>query len=64
MNVVGSQWVYKIKCLVDGNIELYKTYLVAKGFNQQEGIDYFKTFNPIIKQAIIILVFFITILFN
>jgi hypothetical protein len=24
MNVVGSRWVYKIKCRVDGSIERYK----------------------------------------
>ena len=58
MNVIGSQWVYKIKLRVDGNIERYKALLVARGFTQQEGIDYFEMFNPFIKQATIILVFF------
>ena len=36
----GSNWVYKIKHKQDGTIKRYKTHLVAKGYNQQEGIDY------------------------
>jgi hypothetical protein len=42
--IVGCKWVYKMKCDSKGNIERFKTRLVAKGFTQRECIDCTKTF--------------------
>jgi histone deacetylase 1/2 len=53
--------VYKIKHLVDGSSERYKAQLVARGFTQQEGIDYSETLSPVIKQTTVRLVFTITV---
>jgi hypothetical protein len=48
-NVVGSKWVFKLKCTEISNVDKYKAHLVTQGFTQVPGIDYFDTFAPVAK---------------
>lgn len=55
-NVIGCKWVFKIKRRVDDSLERYKACIVAKGFHQEECIDYFETFSPVVRPTTIRLV--------
>ena len=48
---VTSRWVTTDKYGPDGQITKHKARLVARGFQQEEGIDYEETFASVVKPA-------------
>jgi hypothetical protein len=51
VNIVGSKWVFRAKKDAAGNVVRYKARLVAQGFSQVPGVDYFDTFAPVARLA-------------
>ncbi len=46
---ITSKWVYKTKVNVQGEVENFKVWIVARGFGQTHDLDYFETFAPILR---------------
>ncbi|GJZ24770.1 retrovirus-related pol polyprotein from transposon TNT 1-94 [Tanacetum coccineum] len=49
MTIIGTKWVYRNKLDENGVVTRNKARLVAQGYNQQEGIDYDKTYAPVAR---------------
>ena len=42
--VIGTKWVLRVKTNAEGNLDKFKARVVAKGFRQVEGVDYYEVF--------------------
>jgi hypothetical protein len=49
MNVLPSTWAFKCKRFPDGRVKKFKARFCARGDRQKEGIDYFKTWSPVVQ---------------
>nr|GEX46976.1 retrovirus-related Pol polyprotein from transposon TNT 1-94 [Tanacetum cinerariifolium] len=46
---LGTKWVFRNKLDENGIVSRNKAILVAQGYNQQEGTDYDKTYDPVAR---------------
>jgi hypothetical protein len=53
---ISVRWVFKVKLKPDGSIGKHKARLVARGFLQKPGLDYFEVFAPVARHETIRLV--------
>ncbi|CAA7040242.1 unnamed protein product [Microthlaspi erraticum] len=53
MNILGCRWVFTTKMKPEGELDKLKARIVAKGYDQEEGVDYLETYSPVVRTATI-----------
>ena len=48
-NIVGSTWAFKIKRFPDGLMRKLKARFCVRGDQQQQGVDFFETYAPVVS---------------
>nr|GEZ15959.1 reverse transcriptase domain-containing protein [Tanacetum cinerariifolium] len=61
---VRSKWLFKKKTDMDGNVHIFKAYLVVKGYTQTYSVDYEETFSPAADIRAIRILLAISVFYN
>lgn len=61
---IEYKWILKKKLKANGTIDQYKARLVAMGYCQKEGVDYFDTYSPVSRITSICILFAIAAINN
>lgn len=59
MNILGCRWVFTVKLKADGSLDKPKARLVAKAFNQEEGVDFIETYSHVVQTSTILIILFV-----
>lgn len=51
MHVLGNKWMFRTKLNDDGSLDKLRVRIMAKGFNQEEDIDYLETYSHVVRSA-------------
>ena len=62
MNVIDSTWAFKLKRFPDGLIKKFNGRFCARGDQQIEGVDYFKTYVPVVQWTTVRLMLILEVL--
>ena len=46
---IGLKWVYHTKYNANGSVQKHKAGVVAKGYAEQQGVDFDETFSPVAR---------------
>ena len=60
--IIGTKWVFKRKRNLRGEVERFRARLVALGFSQVFGLDYFGTYAPVARLSTLRLVYALSVL--
>jgi len=63
-NVLGSTWVYKVERYPDGRVKKLKARLCICVDQQIEGVDYFKTYAPVVQWSTIMTMLILSVALN
>lgn len=57
VNTISARWIFKTKVTPDGKIDRYKARLIARGYSQKPGVDYFQVYASVIRNETIRILF-------
>ena len=59
---IGCRWVHKVKLKADGTLDKLRSRVVAKGNQQEEGVDFLETYSPVIRTATVRIVLHLAVI--
>ena len=63
-NIISAKWVFKVKQTSTGEIQVYKSRIVARGFQGRFGVDYTETYSPVAAASTIRLILALAVSMN